>query len=61
MGKAKYKSIRKAKNVKKSSVPNFVPCDKLAKYINELDIGALKDIQEVYEKHLKENDKVEGV
>ena len=33
MGKAKYKSMRKTNNVKESSVPNFVPCDKLAKYI----------------------------
>ena len=47
MGKAKYKSIRKA-NKTTSRVPNYVPYPALAKYINEINIGTVIDVQEQF-------------
>lgn len=46
MGKAKYLSLRKAnkKSSKEQNMSNYVPFQSLSKYIREVDIGVLIDI-----------------
>ena len=59
MGKAKYRATRKANQ--SDSVPNFVPYSSLSKYIRELDIGELYDVQDKYGEGVVNEDLADGV
>ena len=60
MGKAKYISVRKA-NKNKSKVPNFIPYATLAEYINNIDIGVIKDVQSEFGSRLEDNETGQGM
>lgn len=59
MGKAKYRATRKANQ--SDSVPNFVPYPSLSKYIREIDIGELYDVQDKFGEGVVNEDPADGV
>ena len=59
MGKAKYKGVRKCNRSK--DVPNFVPYEKLSKYIRDIDIGLVEDVQTKYGHGVEDEDPADGV
>ena len=60
MGKTKYLNIRKA-NKNKVHIPNYVTYQNLSKYIRDINIGVLRDVQEDFGKGLEDEDVVEGM
>jgi len=59
MGKAKYRATRKANQ--SDFVPNFVPYPSLSKYIRDLDIGELHDVQIKFGEGIVNEDPADGV
>ena len=59
MGKAKYKGVRKCNRSK--DVPNFVPYEKLSKYIRDIDIGLVEDVQTKDGHGVEDEDPADGV
>lgn len=59
MGKAKYKKARKCNRSK--AVPNFVPYDRLSKFIREIDIGLVENVQQKYGYGVVDEDPADGV
>ena len=60
MGKAKYISNRKA-NKNNDNIPNYVPYKKLSDYINSIDIGEVRCLQNDFGKDLSAEDCGNGV
>ena len=60
MGKAKYICIRKA-NKNDENVPNYVTYRTLADYINDIDIGIIRDVKTDFGQGLEGEESGEGV
>ena len=60
MGKIKYLNIRK-ENKNKVHIPNYVTYQNLSKYIRDIYIGVLRDVQEDFGKGLEDGDVIEGM